>query len=177
MKRALRWLPLAGLLAAAPAGATTVQAYDLDDLTVRSDRILRGTVVDLESRWDGRWITTTAYVAVDECLKGPCQEPVVEVRVLGGRVDDLEMRVEGMARFDLDEQVVLFLEPAEDGTALRPTGLAQGKFRLIEGADEPAVMRDLDDLQLVGPEAGAAQALKLADLRALVSHVDAVLSR
>ncbi len=166
-----------GLLGVAGnAGATTVTAYDLDDLAVRSSRIVTGIVVDLESRWEGNLVMTAVHVAVDECLKGSCGERVIEVRVPGGRVDDLEMRVEGTARFDVDERVLLFLEPAE-GARLRPTGMAQGKFRVVEAAVDPVAVRDLDGLRLVGPDAESAAALQLADVRALVARIDAALAR
>jgi hypothetical protein len=167
-------LALGVLGTAATAGATTTTAYDLDDLAVRSARIVTGTVVDLESRWEGNVVVTAVHVAVDECLKGACGDRLVEVRVLGGRVDDLEMRVEGMARFDVDERVLLFLEPAE-GPRLRPTGMAQGKFRLVETAADPVAVRDLDGLRLVGPDAESAGAFQLADLRSLVARIDAAL--
>jgi hypothetical protein len=51
----------------------------------------------------------------------------MEIRILGGRADDMVLHVPGAPQFDVDEKLVLFLH--EDPTLLIPVvGLEQGKL-------------------------------------------------
>lgn len=157
---------MAALCAPAVGHSTTVEALDLNTLNARAERVVAGQIQSVEARWEGHLIVTRAEVAVETCLKGPC-EAVETLEVIGGQVGDLVMQVDGMARFTPGEEVLLFLAPvdskvATDRTALRPVGLAQGKFRVRQAGPETIIERDLAALDLIGD--GAARALALEGL-------------
>lgn len=118
-------LLLTALLAVAPARATTyAEKLDLDELSSRAERVVIGEV--LATRYDatGAGIWTVATIRVTETLRGR-PEPVVEVRVPGGRVNDMELTVAGAPRLIEGYQVLLFL----DGEHV--VGLGQGAFVVL----------------------------------------------
>ncbi len=153
----------------APAQATVVRAFSLDDLASFATQVVRGRVLDIESRWDDRLIYTDVEVEVADCLKGPCEERVVSVRVLGGAVDDLVMDVDGVARFALGEEVLLFLEAHPTGVHVRTVGMAQGKFRLDGGR----ALRE--KVPVRGPRAAEARRLSALPTAVLLGRLRAML--
>lgn len=158
--------------------ATTLKAFSLEDLATHASIIVEGTVLDVRAAWDGRFIFTDVSVEVTRCHKGDCEVETVEIRVLGGAVGDLEMSVNGAARFEPEEEVLLFLEPIGDLAPgrLQTTGMAQGKFRLDdENAEGPLLRRDPRVARLAGPDAEAAHALDLLPLDVLFERLGRVL--
>jgi hypothetical protein len=119
------------LLCSAPLSrATTLLRQDLSALVQSSDLIVHGNVHSMNSRWssDHRRIVTDVELDVVEALKG---SPSSRVTVLqpGGDVGDIGQRVEGLAAFDVGEEVFLFLQ--RHGTErYRVSGMAQGKFHI-----------------------------------------------
>lgn len=127
---AMRWLFLWASLvalgaAAAPAAASVTLALDLRELVERSDRVVVGSVLRQEARWDARRrIVTDVTVEVEQTMKGePAREIVV--RRLGGAIGELGMRVEGEPDFTDGQRAVLFARRLGSG-ALRPVGMGQG---------------------------------------------------
>ncbi len=159
-------LTLAVLVCSAPAHATLVQAFDFDALSGFANAIVRGRVVDIESSWEGRMIYTEVLVEVAECLKGDCNRTVV-VAVVGGTVGNLVAHVEGVARYTLGEDVVLFLEPTVSARRMRTIGMAQGKFRL----DGPVATREA--VPVIGPHAQAARLLDRVSSASLLGRLRA----
>jgi hypothetical protein len=120
--------PLAALLlSSAPARASLVLALDLTALTARADHVVVGEVLSVTSSWDAahKRIFSRIEVQVAETWKGeaPATRRVVIVQP-GGTVDDIEMRVHGMARFAPGDRAVLFLRGSLTQAAL--VGLGQG---------------------------------------------------
>ena len=92
--------------------------------------MVEGRVAAVDVRWDeGRTcINTYATVNVERVHKGTAGGSVV-VKVPGGIVGEDEVRVEGTAKFTVDEEVFVFLWKDGRGEWL-VLGEAQGKFRL-----------------------------------------------
>ncbi len=165
-----RTLSIFALVAAlsGSAGATAVEAFTLEDLSTFATKVVRARVLDIESAWEGRFVFTNVHVSVVECLKGSCEDREMTVRVLGGAVDDLVMDVQGVARYSVGEEVVLFLEPT--GARWRTTGMAQGKFRVVPSAQGPVALRDTW-VPVVGPYAAEARRLRRLPINTLVQGV------
>lgn len=178
---------MSGLIAAAVlllcglAEAATVQALSPGALAERSAVVFIGTVSGQESRFVSgpNHVVTETTFTIEEALKGSVGATFVLTQLGGVVGEGAAMRgtaVPGYARFEKGERVVLFLEPTATGR-LVPTGLAQGKYRLIDNGGETLAVRDLGDLHVVGhgPERhllGAPQdpnRLPLAALRTLVA--------
>ncbi len=170
-----RLLPISIALGlAAPAAATIIAPFDLDDLTTLATDVVRGEVVGIESAWQGRFIWTDVRVEVTDCLKGACAQSELTVRVLGGYADHLMLEVQGFARYDLGEEVVLFLERMPGGR-YRTTGLAQGKFTLRHGPE--GVVAERESLTLAHRDRQGREVVERLPLGALRLHVDGVLRR
>ena len=110
------WLLLLGFVGAAlalprHAQATIVERLGLPDLVAKSDRIVRGTVISQESRWDDGHdrIYTDVTVRVADTYKGPAAQTLV-VRRQGGTVSGIGMRTIGEVVFSNGEEVMLFLQ-------------------------------------------------------------------
>lgn len=144
--RAVAWsLPL---LLCASAQATLVISQTIEEMTHSSPVIVRGTVGQVQARWDepGRKIWTYAELKVLEALKGEAP-PVLLVRQPGGVVGPVGQHVEGVAKFAQGEEVLLFLEGAPDEPAVFGVwGLAAGKVTLKSERGELRAERDLRGL-------------------------------
>jgi len=124
-------LVIACLLAASnPASATTLRRMDLSDLVSHSNRVVHARTVSNNVYWDPthtRIYTDTVFEAIGEAKgAGPKRLTVTQ---LGGRIDPIEMLVEGTPAFTVGEEVVLFTEPNPEGNQMI-VGLSQGVMRV-----------------------------------------------
>lgn len=124
--------------------ATTLQRYDLRELSVRARQIFLATCVGTGSEeLEGRIFTRVEF-EIQEMVKGRDEERVV-VYFLGGEYRGTRLHLAGMPTFVEGEDVVLFLTGKDALNNPWPVGLAQGKFRVdYRGAARKAtVSRDL----------------------------------
>jgi hypothetical protein len=114
-----------------PAQAAIVSPVPERLLTEGARVIVIGRVASITSHWDpAGQILTDVKIMLDEILKGTVTAPELTIRQLGGRVGDVESRVEGSPAFRVGERVLLFLTTRRDGT-LRVAHLYLGKFSLL----------------------------------------------
>ncbi len=103
----LVWLP------AGRAGATTVIPPDFATLVGTATRVVQATVIGSESAWvvqgGYRVIKTWVTLSVSEQLKGDSPSASLRLEFLGGRVGEDEMRVESSPRFNVGDEVILFV--------------------------------------------------------------------
>ncbi len=127
MKRALSGFVF--LLSVFTLYASTFVYMDVEDITNRSDVIIRGKVREVESRYNEERTKIFTYSTIDvkDVLKGKLP-PIIKVRTFGGRVEDVNMKVPGMPEFKKDEEVFLFLKKSED--FYHVTGMIQGKYTI-----------------------------------------------
>jgi len=127
-RRLIVEIPLAALMLALTAGATTLVRMNLDELAKAAQIVARVRCVSSEARWDrGEIWTFTTFEAL-ETLKGSVPRQIT-VRLIGGRVSHLKSTVDGVPRFAPGEEVYLFLEPTSLGE-LSVTSWVQGTFRV-----------------------------------------------
>ena len=146
----LRIVALLLLFPAAQAGAATVVAMSLEQMTERADAIYLGRVTGARADWNAERTRIYTYVTleVDRYLKGGSGARSETVRLLGGRVGPYLAMVPGTPRFDVGEEVLLF---ASGRGARIPTvlGLSLGKFTVVsDAAGEKVVQRDISSLML-----------------------------
>jgi len=106
-----------------------------DELVEQSAVIATGRCIETHSSWVGRTLFTFATIAVTETLKGQPGQTVT-VAIPGGvdmnRQYPVEMRFPGAPEFYPQEEVFLFLNPATTVPGFAVTGLAQGKFSIVD---------------------------------------------
>lgn len=182
MTRLFRWTSCAALavLLWAPAlHATTVRQMDLGDLVDQSERVLRGTVVDITPgtvHLGGADLPTVTYsVRVEEAFKGDAggEKGVVDLTMV---TFAKEGAAQGAVRFvstlpglpdlDVGSQYVLFTtRPSVVGLSTF-VGLGQGSFDVyVEGKSE-MVVNKLDNAGLI--EGRSAGPLSYQDLAAAI---------
>ena len=148
-----------GMLAAlaGTARAATVLRLTFEELTARSDAVVRGRVVSSTPKLDsqkGR-ITTFTEVEVTESVKGAPAKKVT-VRQPGGEVGGIGQSVAGAARFTPGEEVVLFLQRAPDeASVFQVLSMSAGKVRLEKKRSELRAVRDLDGIDFLDRPAQA----------------------
>lgn len=157
MRRVSVVLALVALLGILPgvAQASVMIEASIQELAREAEVVARGTVVSTESRWssDGRRIFTVVRLRVDEAWKGkPAEE--VEIRVPGGSLDGIGQIVQGAARFQEGEEVVVFLQPAGKvrlpDQPMNVVSMAQGKLEIrADAAGVEIAAPNLEGMQLV----------------------------
>lgn len=141
-------------LGAAQAGATIMLQMDLGELVTRSDKIFRGTVIEIEQTSiaaGGAELPAVRYtLQVNEMLKGvPSRTEnnvsIVEIQMVGKSVHD-KPNADGLLKMSMFRDVpklnkgsdyLLFTTP-ESAIGLTVTvGLGQGAFRVqpVDGSD------------------------------------------
>jgi len=163
MKRLLGIAILLGAVAA-PLSSTLVERLTLEQLADRSERIVHGRCLRTWSAWDAdhQAIWTHCEVEVVDPLKGGAVKTLV-VSEPGGVVDGVEMTIDGVARFERGEEMVLFLYRVPNGL-WRARGLGQGKFR-VAGDQVHLSLESLEGLSLLDPV--RPPATRSTDLRSL----------
>jgi hypothetical protein len=126
------------LMVAAAALATTAQAVmvemPLAQVADRAALIVQGSVIGQTSRWtdDGRTIMTDVTLRVSDVLKGRAeQDGLLTFQVEGGEVGDMGIWVEHQPRFVSDQEVLLFLRPAQ-GSGLAVQNAEQGRYCIYQ---------------------------------------------
>ena len=175
-KARARWLALRTLLAAAvsvlaaaPAPAVVLKPMNLEELTLKADRIFSGTVTAVEkgrvAMGGGQLPTVTYRIAVDHALAGLAKDAnrgTVEIRMIG----DLEdVRRGDMVRLanraprpqiQVGERYLLFVTAPSRAGLSTTVGLGQGCFRVTGDPADADVVNQFDNLGLFrgtrGPE-------------------------
>lgn len=121
-------LGLALLAAALVANATTLARLQFAELAQESAAVARLRCLGSESLWERGEIWTETRFEVLELEKG-LLPGVVAVRALGGSLEHLHSRVDGVPMFRPGEEVYLFLW-GRVGEAYSVLGWSQGTFRI-----------------------------------------------
>ncbi len=129
--------------------ATQVSALvikkSIQELTYEADSILIGKVKGIESRWNKEktLIYTYVTVSVTEYIKRISEKEELKeiiVKVLGGKVGDIGLKVSDTPEFIEDEEVFLFLR-IEELPIFRVAGLFQGKYTIEDGKAKNKILK------------------------------------
>lgn len=122
------------LLPATRLAATTVEAPEFKDLVGMADYVVRGVVKSVTSEWrtapDGRdYIASRVAIEVHDVIRGTPPATVV-LDMVGGRVGDDELRVEGAPKFQTGEEDIFFVHG--NGRMLSPlVGIMHGVYPIL----------------------------------------------
>lgn len=174
MKRLVSVCLLLVMAAAVPVGASTFLKMTQRDLVRDSAAVVQGHVVKVSSFWDptGRIVMSEALVKVEDKVFGEAPSVVV-VRTFGGRVGDFVVEAHGFPKLAVNDHLLLFLEPEQDG-ATRVTGYQQGQYRIIpDKAGALLAVPAFDGANLLtrdGRAAAPAKAMSLDELKASIRN-------
>ena len=146
--RYLGGLALAVGLAAPAAHATMmVKPMTLDEVTAESKHVVHGVVTSVVSERDEHGLPATwTTFAVAETLKGAAAHTLTikQYGVARPLADGTLTRLSGMPRYEVGEEVVLFLRGASRRGFTSPVGLGQGTYRVKrrDGRTTPEVRGD-----------------------------------
>ncbi|MEM8770233.1 MAG: hypothetical protein AAGD92_01165 [Pseudomonadota bacterium] len=148
-------------LAVLPARATTLQKFDLADISNRADTIVRGKVMDVEQSvmalGGGQIPYVTYRVKVKEMLKGAPDATkggvsIVEFSIVGSLkpagVNDGVQHVdifEDVPKFQLGKEYVLFMSPESSAGLSSPIGLGQGAFDVFAAGKDEIIVNQFDN--------------------------------
>lgn len=119
-----------------PAGATSLIRMGLEDLVTTNETVVRGRVIDVESRWndDRTFLLTDVRFAADDVLKGARGDKEITITLMGGTIGDLTTMIVGGAELIPGREYVLFLNretlPGARG-ALTVRDHCQGVFDVV----------------------------------------------
>jgi len=149
-------------LEAGPGSARAGTAVRLSEreLAEHAGLIVEGRVLSSAAELDERGRVRTRFLLRVDRTQWGAHVPEREVLLPGGVLrDGSGMLLAGMPRLVVGEEVLLFLSEASPNGLRVPTGLAQGKLRVVRLASGGKVLvRDAADLGLVDPRTGALHA-------------------
>ena len=130
----LIFLLLTGFLA--PQASALMVRKSIEELTSQADSILIGKVKEMESRWNEERTLIYTYVTISvsqytKTLSGVGEVQEIMVKVPGGEVGDIGLKVSDTPQFREGEEVFLFLR-REKLPLFSVTGLFQGKYTIEE---------------------------------------------
>ncbi len=135
--------------------ATTIVHKSFDELVKESDGIVSGRVAAVESQYSpSKEIYTFVTLDRVEVLAGSYQSSTLTIRLKGGQVGNNISQIVGSPEFNVDDQVVLFIEG--NGRYMVPlVGWTQGMFRLVQDpASGLQVVHDHEGNRVLGVKAG-----------------------
>lgn len=114
--------------------ASRVRLINIEEMTRRADRIFSGRCVDVRVAHDRILDRTVTHVTidVDRAVKGPARGRLT-IRMLGNQdaAASSEGEIEGLPRFKVGEELILFLHADSRHGLTTPVGFAQGRFLVV----------------------------------------------
>ena len=120
--------------------SSVLAVRNIGDMVRDSYAIIIGVIEDTSANKEKSFyrpgevdVVTTATVKVEQYLSNPhgLSLDTIEVKTLGGTVENLTFEAEGFARFEKDARMVIFLDRHEDGS-FYVYGVAQGAYTINE---------------------------------------------
>jgi len=131
------------LLFAEPVMATSFVMMTDDALLEQSSYVISGVVTDISYEQRGTNPETHYTIHLTETLKGSIEVQDITVAMPGGpAVDGGYLHVEGAPEYTIDQEVLLFLNPRQDGT-YRTTQFLLGSFTVNYINDQAIVKQNL----------------------------------
>lgn len=98
------------------AQASTVIQRSVEEMSVRADVVVRGTITTRQSmRYNGQ-IITRLELDVDEQLAGETVPQTIQIWLPGGELDGLRAHVSGVANYQEGDDIIAFLEHGPEGS-------------------------------------------------------------
>ncbi len=164
------------LLGVSSLAALTLKKASLEELTRESSLVIQGRVISAESRWEDerrQSIYTVLTIEVEQYVKGSGPK-AIQVKQLGGAMEDIALEVSGSPRLGEGDEVLLFLQSFQGAYWIH--SIALGYYQVIREKDgQQYVLNDLRGINLVDASAlqkvSPAEAYTFEPLPSFVSRV------
>lgn len=126
-----RLIPLVSLLllAGSALSASTVLNVSFEHLARSANRVVSGEIVSINPlAGENGIIYSNVTMRVTRAVPRALEGQTVTVRMVGGELDGRKVYVQGMPRFTVGEEVVLFLNRSTESVMGATVGLWQGVF-------------------------------------------------
>ena len=131
----------------------TIKDASIDELTIESDLVIRGTVKSIVCKWENenlKKINTIIQVEVEEYYKGN-GESSIEVIQMGGKINDIEDIIIGTPRMNLNEEILFFL--VKENNQYKIHSIALGCYKIITNEKlQRVVLNDLNEVHLIATD-------------------------
>jgi hypothetical protein len=126
----------AAMFSASPSSGGVSTPVSLNQLIRSASVIVEGDVVAMRGNWspDHTRIYTTITLDVSQVHKGTLTGQTLDLRVLGGTVDDMTLAVVEQPHFKTGERVFLFLSPNYQTRDIPFVGGEAGKMSIVPNA-------------------------------------------
>ncbi len=116
-----------------PNSLAIVIKMNFEDLTINSHKIIIGTIISKESKWNEEHTNIFTYftVEVEQVLKGSVDSPTITLKQIGGKVGDIEQIVSDTVPIEIGKRVLLFID--DNGIQTDLMGWFQGMWILSNG--------------------------------------------
>ncbi len=161
-----------------PLTTRKINGVSMEEMARGAELIVIGKCAGIKSEWiDGRRLVTLATVSVTESIKGAAPESVI-VEAPGGHGSkgkfQLATTYPGAPTIAPDEEMALFLVPANDGVAngYSVMGFNAGKFSIVRDVDDKKVVTSVP-MKVRAPRAtgltsGNSHVIELSEFKALL---------
>ena len=154
----------------------SIAKASLEELTVESNRVVVGRIIDIDYQWQNearKTIETVLTIAVESYVKGEGAF-VITVKQLGGKMGDLAMEIPGTPQFDVGDEIVFFLVEHQGSNWIH--SIALGAFSIVtENNGEKLVINHLEGVDLIDPQSGAKvpgdEAFPILPLQTFLSNI------
>lgn len=161
--------------------ATVLVKMNVEDLTYAAGNIVMGVVDEVKCEKDaenGR-VYTYNTIIVKQNIKGISDKKVV-IRQIGGSYNGMEMWISGTPRFEVGEEVLVFLKKENSRYFLR--GMGQGAFSIKEVEGKPMALQktgnaSLYSLNSTGKASVEKAEPKTYELATLLSDINAYMKK
>lgn len=164
------------LLAAAFAGATTLERLTVEQMAQKATAVVRARATASTAVQRGSMIYTVYQLQVSEMLKGALPPGAAEVYVPGGTYGRYRQSIAGSPVLAPGVEYVLFLWASPRGL-VQVIGLSQGVFEIKAGGGQTLLVRGKVEAEFVDRTGRAVEdngiRLSLESLREIVSRVAA----
>jgi hypothetical protein len=115
---------------------TQDHAVTARDLVSESEMVVVGQVTSIRSEWseDRSYIYSHVVITVEEYVKGERSDQTITLRQIGGEIGDVGEIYSHTARFQAEEEVLVFLLRDQRG-ALQVAGGEHGKFKITRDGE------------------------------------------
>jgi hypothetical protein len=111
-----------------------MMALSTEQLTTLSENVIIGKVKKTAAHWseDGKTITTSATVLINNVIRGNLIKKEVTVEYPGGEIGNIGLKVSDVSSLRAGEDVILFLsrKNLKDDSVFKISGKAQGHYTI-----------------------------------------------